>query len=86
MTPVFVVAGFALILTAGWVLLRTSKRAATGAAPRGGDHVLLDHSPVGALLLDPELRITWANNTFCDLFGLTRSKLIGRKISEFLHK
>ncbi len=86
MTPVFVVAGFALILTAGWVLLRTSKRAATGAAPRGGDHVLLDHSPVGALLLDPALRITWANNTFCDLFGLTRSKLIGRKISEFVHK
>ena len=75
-----------MILTAGWVLLRTSKRAATGATPRGGDHVLLDHSPVGALLLDPALRITWANNAFCDLFGLTRSKLIGRKISEFVHK
>ncbi len=57
-----------------------------GAAPRGGDHVLLDHSPVGALLLDPALRITWANDAFCDLFGLTRSKLIGREISELVQK
>ena len=86
MTPVFVIAAFALILAAGWALLRASKRPTTGAAPRGGDHVLLDHSPVGALLLDSALRITWANDAFCDLFGLTRSKLIGREISELVQK
>ena len=80
MTPVFVIAAFALILAAGWALLRASKRLTTGAAPRGGDHILLDHSPVGALLLDPALRITWANDAFCDLFGLTRGKLIGLEI------
>ena len=86
MTPVLVIAAFALILAAGWVLLRASERATPGAAPRGGDHVLLDHSPVGALLLDPALRITWANDAFCDLFGLTRTKLIGREISELVQK
>ena len=86
MTPVFVIAAFALILAAGWALLRASKRLATGAAARGGDHILLDHSPVGALLLDPALRITWANDAFCDLFGLTRSKLIGLEISELVQK
>ena len=38
----------------------------------------MDQSPVGALLLDPALRVAWANDTFCDLFDLTRSELIGR--------
>ena len=37
----------------------------------------MDQSPVGALLLDPALRVAWANDTFCDLFDLTRSELIG---------
>ena len=86
MTPAIVVAAFALILATGWALLRPSERTTTGATPRGGDHVLLDHLPVGALLLDPALRITWANDAFCDLFGLTRTTLIGREISEFVQK
>ena len=38
----------------------------------------MDQSPVGALLLDPALRVAWANDTFCDLFDLTRIELIGR--------
>ena len=38
----------------------------------------MDQSPVGALLLDPALRVAWANDTFCDLFDLTRSESIGR--------
>ncbi len=78
MTPVYIFVGIALILAGGWALIRASGKPSAGSGPRGGDHVLLDHSPVGALLLDPALRITWANNTLCDLFGLTRSKLIGR--------
>ena len=86
MTPVIVIAAFALILAAGWALLRTSERLTTGASRRDGDHVLLDHSPVGALLLDPALRITWANNAFFDLFSLPRSKVIGREISELVEK
>ena len=86
MTPAIVIAAFALILATGWALLRPSERTTTGATPSGGDHVLLDHSPVGALLLDPALRITWANDAFCDLFGLTPSKLIGREISELVQE
>ena len=58
MTPVFVIAAFALILAAGWALLPPSEKATRGAVPKGGDRVLLDHLPVGALLLDPALRIT----------------------------
>ena len=86
MTPAIVIVAFALILATGWALLRTSERATKGAGPSGGDHVLLDHLPVGALLLDPSLRMTWANDAFCDLFDLTRAKLIGREISELVQK
>ncbi len=51
-----------------------------------GAHPLLDHSPVGALLLDPSLRITWANEAFCVLFGLIDSDLIGRELSEVVEQ
>ena len=86
MAPVLIVAAFALALAVGWALLRTSEKSTAGGVPRGGNLLLLEHSPVGALLLDPALRITWANDAFCDLFGLTRSKLIGHEISELFVK
>ena len=82
MTPVFLSVGLALILAGGWALIRASGKSAAGSGPRGGDQVLMDQSPVGALLLDPALRIAWANDTFCDLFGLTRSALVGREFSD----
>ena len=68
MTPALTVTAFALVLVAGWALLRSAGRPTTGTAPKGGAHLLLDQSPVGALLLDPPLRITWANDSFCGLF------------------
>jgi len=40
----------------------------------------LEHSPGGALLLDPALRITWANDTFCRFFGLARAEVVGQKV------
>jgi len=86
MAPVLIVAAFALALAVGWSLLRTSEKSAAGGVPQGGNHVRLDSSPVGTLLLDPALRIIWANDAFCDLFGLTRSKLIGHEISELVVK
>ena len=46
----------------------------------------MDRSPVGALLLDPALRVAWANDTFCDLFGLTRSELIGREFADVVQQ
>ena len=46
----------------------------------------MDQSPVGALLLDPALRVAWANDTFCDLFGLTRSELIGRGFADVVQQ
>ena len=42
--------------------------------------MVLEHSPVGALLLDPGLRITWANDTFCRYFGLARAEVVGQKM------
>lgn len=86
MTSVLILAAFALILATGWALIRAFKRPATVAAPTGGDQVVLDGSPVGVLLLNPALRITWANDTFCDFFGLTLVELIGRKISRVLQQ
>ena len=86
MTLAVVIAAFALILATVWALFRPSGRTTTRATSGRGDHVLLNHSPVGALLLDPALRITWANDAFCDLFGLSRTKLIGREISELVQK
>ena len=51
-----------------------------------GTHLILDHSPVGTLLLDPALCITWANDAFCVLFDLTHSDLIGRELSEVVEQ
>ena len=82
MTSALVIAASALVLASGWALLRTFRGTARGDAPRGGNQVLMDRSPVGALLLDPALRVVWANHTFCDLFGLTRSELLGREFTD----
>ena len=41
---------------------------------------------MGALLLDPALRVAWANDTFCDLFGSPRSELVGREFSEVVQQ
>ena len=84
MTQAFIIAAFALVLMAGWALLRSSKRRTTGTAPSGETNLLLNHSPVGALLLDPKLRVTWANDAFCGLFGLLHKDLIGRELSEVI--
>ena len=46
--------------------------------------MVLEHSPVGALLLDPALRITWANDTFCRFFGLTRAEVVGQKMPDLI--
>ena len=81
MTQAFIIVAAALLLMAGWALLRSSKRGTTGTAPSGETNLLLDHSPVGALLLDPDLRVTWANDVFCGLFGLLDKELIGRELS-----
>ena len=86
MTQAFIIAAFALVLMAGWALLRSSKRRTTGTAPSSETNLLLDHSPVGALLLDPALRITWANDAFCGLFGLIHKELIGRELSEVIQQ
>ncbi len=86
MTLAFIFAAIALILAGGWALTRASGRPKAVSPLRGGDQVLMDQSPVGALLLDPALRVAWANDTFCDLFGLTRSELIGRGFADVVQQ
>ena len=81
-----IIAAAAPVLMAGWALLRSSKRGTKGTAPSGEPNLLPDHSPVGALLLDPELRVTWANDAFCGLFGLLHKELIGRELSDVVEQ
>ena len=54
----------ALALTAGWALIQLAEASSNPPSPAGGELMVLEHSPVGVLLLDPALRITWANDTF----------------------
>ena len=86
MTEALIIAAAAPVLMAGWALLRSSKRGTKGTAPSGEPNLLPDHSPVGALLLDPELRVTWANDAFCGLFGLLHKELIGRELSDVVEQ
>ena len=86
MTPALIITAFALVLAAGWALLRTGERPTRRAAPRGGVHLLLDQSPVGALLLDPTLHVTWVNDAFCGFVDLTHDELIGRELGEVVEQ
>ena len=86
MTLVLVFVATALFLAIGLVLIRMSNTPTAVAAEGTGDRVLLDQSPVGTLLLDPALRVTWANDAFCDLFGLIRSDLIGRGFGDVVQQ
>jgi PAS domain S-box-containing protein len=86
MTPILIFLAFGLVLAAGWALVRMSKGPPVGAIDGTGDRILLDRSPVGTLLLDPALRVTWANDTFCDLFGLIRNDLIGRGFADVVQQ
>ena len=80
MTTVLLVVAVTLALAAGWALIQLGERSRGPSLPAGGDLMVLEHAPVGALLLDPGLRITWANDTFCRFFGLTRAEVVGQKM------
>ena len=85
MTTVLLLVALALALTAGWALIQLAEAGSGGPpAPAGGDLMVLEHSPVGALLLDPALRVTWANDTFCRFFGLTRAEVVGQKMPDLI--
>jgi hypothetical protein len=87
MTPVIiVVTALVLILAGGWARTLRSGRSTVVSLPVGGDRVIMDQSPVGALLLDPALQIAWVNDAFCDLFGLPRDDLVGREFSEVVQQ
>ena len=85
MTTVLLLVALALALTAGWALIQLAEAGSSGPpAPAGGDLMVLEHSPMGALLLDPALRVTWANDTFCRFFGLTRAEVVGQKMPDLI--
>ena len=84
MTTALLVVAVALALTAGWALIQLAEASNNPPSPAGGDLMVLEHSPVGALLLDPALRITWANDTFCRFFGLTRAEVVGQKMPDLI--
>jgi PAS domain S-box-containing protein len=84
MTTVLLFVAVALALTAGWALIQLAEASSGPPSPAGGDLMVLEHSPVGALLLDPGLRITWVNDTFCRFFGLTRAEVVGKKMPDLI--
>ena len=84
MTTVLIFVAVALALTAGWALIQLAEASSGPPAPAGGDLMVLEHSPVGALLLDPGLRITWTNDTFCRFFGLARAEVVGQKMPDLI--
>ena len=84
MTTILVIVAVALALTAGWALMQLAEASGGPPAPVGGDLMVLEHSPVGALLLDPGLRVTWANDTFCRFFGLARAEVVGQKMPDLI--
>jgi PAS domain-containing protein len=84
MTPALVFAASALILGAGWALIRTYEKGKAVAVQTSEDRVLMDLSPIGILLLDSGLRVEWVNTAFCDLFGLIDRDLIGREFTQVI--
>lgn len=87
MTAALIILTIALALTAGWALIQLSETRSGGpAVPAGGDRTILEHSPVGALLLDPALRVTWANDTFCRFFGLNRAEVVGHAMPDLIQR
>ena len=46
--------------------------------------MVLEHSPVGALLFDPALRITWANDMFCRFFSLAPAEVLRQKMPDLI--
>ena len=85
MTTLLLLVALVLALTAGWAFIQLAETDSSGPpAPEGGELMVLEHSPVGALLLDPALRVTWANDTFFRFFGLTRAEVVGQKMPDLI--
>lgn len=84
MTAVLVIMALGVALVAGWALIQLGGASRGAPSPAGGDLMVLEHSPVGALLLDPALRVTWANDTFCRFFGLNRAEVVGHKMPDLI--
>ena len=85
MTTALILLAIGLTLTAGWALIQLAEASSSGPpVPAGSDLMVLEHSPVGALLLDPALEVTWANDTFCRYFGLARTEVVGKKMPDLI--
>lgn len=46
------------------------------------DHALLQHLPLGLLLLDPDGRIAWLNEGMHELLGMPDAELIGKSVAQ----
>jgi PAS domain S-box-containing protein len=46
---------------------------------------LFNHAPVGYLFLNEDLKIIECNNTFSSMIGISRSYLIGKNLSQYIH-
>ncbi|MCC5949670.1 MAG: sensor domain-containing diguanylate cyclase [Nitriliruptoraceae bacterium] len=54
------------------------------AAARRTEHVLVEHAPIGMLLIEPDGLIHHANPALCELLGVAASDLVGRRLSSLL--
>ena len=72
------------LITGGGLLLLFFRR----ARPAGGSlpvkAAVVEHSPVGTLILDSNLSVTFANEAFCHFFTLAADQVVGRGIQDIL--
>jgi len=72
------------LITGGGLLLLFFRR----ARPAGGSlpvkAAVVEHSPVGTLILDSNLSVTFANKAFCHFFTLAADQVVSRGIQDIL--
>lgn len=84
MTTAILATAFTVGLITGGGLLLFFRRARAGGGSLPVKAAVVEHSPVGTLILDPNLSVTFANEAFCHFFTLAADQVVGRGIQDIL--
>ena len=84
MTTSFLAAAFMVGLVTGWGLFFLSRRSRPRVGSLPDKAALVEHSPVGTLILDSNLQVSFANGAFCRFFSLAAGKVVGRKMQDII--
>lgn len=84
MTTAILATAFTVGLITGGGLLLFFRRARAGGGSLPVKAAVVEHSPAGTLILDPNLSVTFANEAFCHFFTLAADQVVGRGIQDIL--